>query len=161
MSRNGKVCVVKLATGGKEDQLKSEIHILQQISEAWEPDHPCRPYVPRGFGLVTSGGQVVGMLEELVDGTSLHEVDMDHASSAQRREWKRQIEHSIAQLHEGGIVWGDARPENVLIDKAANAWLLDFGGSSTCGWIDQDLEETIQGDLQGLRRLAEYLGVRD
>ncbi|KIX02728.1 uncharacterized protein Z518_08670 [Rhinocladiella mackenziei CBS 650.93] len=32
--------------------------------------------------------------------------------------------------------------------------------SSTDGWVDEDLAETIEGDLQGLHRLTEFLGVR-
>ncbi|OQV00028.1 Protein kinase domain-containing protein [Cladophialophora immunda] len=160
VNKNGEVCVFKAATHGNEDQLKREINILQQISEKWEPDHPHRPQIPQFLGLVTSAGQVIGMLEEFVDGMNLHEFDIDDVSSAQRRKWKRQIEQSITQLHQSGIVWGDVKPENVLIDKAACAWLVDFGGSSTDGWVDEDLAETIEGDLQGLYRLVEFLGVR-
>ncbi|EXJ60857.1 hypothetical protein A1O7_05010 [Cladophialophora yegresii CBS 114405] len=47
VSKNGEVSVFKVATGDKKDQLKREIHILLQISETWELDHPCRPCVPR------------------------------------------------------------------------------------------------------------------
>ncbi|OAP56019.1 hypothetical protein AYL99_10171 [Fonsecaea erecta] len=133
---------------------------LAQISEKWEPDHPHRPHIPRFPGLRTSAGQVIGMLEEFVDGMNLHEFDVDGVSSAQRRKWKRQIEQSITQLHQSGIVWGDVKRENVLIDEAACAWLVDFGGSSTDGWVDEDRAETIGGDLQGLYRLVKFLGVR-
>ncbi|EXJ82201.1 hypothetical protein A1O3_06014, partial [Capronia epimyces CBS 606.96] len=68
-----------------------------------------------------------------------------------------QIAQDLARLHQSGIVWGDVKPENVLIDKAAHAWLVDFGGSSTDGWVDKHLAETVEGDLQGLRRLGEFL----
>lgn len=156
VSKHGEVCVFKSATQGNEDQLRREISVLQQISDKWEPDHPDHPHVPRLLGLVTSGGQVIGMLEEFIDGTNLHELDLDDASSAQRRKWKRQIEQAIKQLHQSGVVWGDVKPENVLIDKAAHAWLVDFGGSSTDGWVDEDLAETMEGDFQGLRRLVEF-----
>ncbi|KAK2668010.1 hypothetical protein RAB80_017201 [Fusarium oxysporum f. sp. vasinfectum] len=52
-------------------------------------------------------------------------------------------------LHEEGIVWGDAKPDNVLIDKDENAWIIDFGGSYTPGWVDEDKAETFEGDYQG------------
>lgn len=31
-------------------------------------------------------------------------------------------------LHGIGIVWGDGKAENVLIDINDNAWIIDFGG---------------------------------
>jgi len=157
--KNGEVCVFKSATDGNKGQLKREINVLQQISEEWEPDHPHRPQVPRFLGLVTSGGQIIGMLEEFIDGTNLYEFDIYEASSAQRRKWKCQIEQTITQLHQRRIVWGDVKPENVIIDKAAGVWLVDFGGSSTDGWVDDDLAETIEGDFQGMHRLVKFLGV--
>ncbi|KAK2924448.1 hypothetical protein FoTM2_014725 [Fusarium oxysporum f. sp. vasinfectum] len=55
----------------------------------------------------------------------------------------------IHWLHEEGIVWGDAKPDNVLIDKDENAWIIDFGGSYTPGWVDEDKAETFEGDYQG------------
>ncbi|EXJ90961.1 hypothetical protein A1O1_04068 [Capronia coronata CBS 617.96] len=140
VSKNGKSCVFKSPTPSNEDQLQREINVLQQISEIWPPDYPCRPHVPRFLGL---------------------EFDIAGASATQRRKWKDQIEQSISLLHQNGIVWGDVKPRNIIIDKSAHAWLVDFGGSWTNGWVDEDLAETLEGDLQGLRRVAEYLGVQD
>ncbi|RMD42246.1 hypothetical protein DV735_g2914, partial [Chaetothyriales sp. CBS 134920] len=155
------VCVFKSATSGnnQKNQLKREINVLQQISQHWAPDDPDRPRVPQFFGLVQSSrGQVIGLLESFIDGTNLSELNLaDDTSSTQRRLWERQIEQAIASLHERGIVWRDVKPSNVVIDKAADAWLVDFGGSWTDGWVDEELAETVQGDLQGLRRLNEFL----
>ncbi|RMZ86625.1 hypothetical protein DV736_g6146, partial [Chaetothyriales sp. CBS 134916] len=160
VSQHGEVRVFKSATHGNEDQLKREISVLQQVSEKWDPDHPDRPRVPQFFGLVKSRDQVIGMLESFIEGKNLYELSLADTSSTQRRIWKRQIEQAITWLHERGIVWGDVKPENVLIDKAADAWLVDFGGSSTDGWVDEELAETVEGDLQGLLRLKEFLGMR-
>ena len=44
-----------------------------------------------------------------------------------------QIESAVRLLHENGFVWGDIKPENVLIDRSRHAWLIDFGGSWTDG----------------------------
>lgn len=70
VSKNDVVWVFKSATYGNEGQLKREINVLQQISERWEPDHPGRPRVPRFLGLVASESQMIGMLEEFIDGTN-------------------------------------------------------------------------------------------
>lgn len=99
VSKNGEVYVFKSATHGNEDQLKREINVLQQISEKWDPDHPERPHVPQFFGLVKSSGQVIGMLENFIEGKNLYELNLDDASSAQRRKWKRQIDQAITRLH--------------------------------------------------------------
>lgn len=102
---------------GNEDQLNRKVNVLQQTSEKGEPDDPSRPYVPRLLGLVTSGGQVVGILEEFVDGANLYDFNIDDAPSTQRRQWKCQIAQALTRLHQSGIIWGDVKPGNVLIDK--------------------------------------------
>ncbi|EXJ82202.1 hypothetical protein A1O3_06015 [Capronia epimyces CBS 606.96] len=88
ISTNGQVCVFKSATYGNEDQLKREINVLRQISETWEPGDPSRLHVPRLLGLATSGGggQILGILEEFVDGTNLYQFNIDDAPSAQRQQ---------------------------------------------------------------------------
>lgn len=40
---------------------------------------------------------------------------------------------TVACLHEAGVVWGDAKAENVLIGTDDNAWVIDFGGGYTRG----------------------------
>lgn len=60
-------------------------------------------------------------------------------------------------LHEAGVAWGDAKPENVLIDVEGDAWLVDFGGSYTPGWADEDKRETMEGDRQDVQRIDDWL----
>jgi hypothetical protein len=47
------------------------------------------------------------------------------------------------------------KPENVLVDKEGNTCLIDFGGSFTLGWVDEDKQETVEGDRQGVQRIYE------
>ena len=160
VSKNGKIFVFKSATCNNEDQLKREIDILQQANEKWESDPSNRPSIPRLLGLVTCRDQIAGILEEFIDGEILHELEMEDPSIERRQSWKTQIEENIAQLHREDLIWGDVKPENILVDKAERLWLIDFGGSSTDGWVDRDQAETVKGDLQGLQRLVEYLGFK-
>ncbi|KAF2240241.1 hypothetical protein BU26DRAFT_498213 [Trematosphaeria pertusa] len=74
-----------------------------------------------------------------------------------REKWVQQITHSIHELHAHQIVWGDAKPNNVLVDVLDDAYLVDFGGGYTNGWVDKKLVNTVEGDLQGLERIAKYL----
>ena len=159
VSKSNEVCVFKRAHYGGREQLIREIQLLQQISENWEPGHPNCPAVPRILGLVTSRDQIAGILEEFIDGEKLSELDMEDVSTEQRQKWKQQVQHTITLLHRKNFVWGDVKPDNVLIDKEARAWLIDFGGSWTDGWVDEHLAETIEGDLQGLDRLMKHLGL--
>lgn len=73
-----------------------------------------------------------------------------------RNKWLEQIDYSLSKLHAKSIVWGDAKPDNVLVDVHDDAYLIDFGGGFTNGWVDEDLAGTICGDLQGLQRIRDY-----
>ncbi|KAK4112537.1 hypothetical protein N656DRAFT_789681 [Canariomyces notabilis] len=42
--------------------------------------------------------------------------------------WANQLRDTVSELHEAGIIWGDARPSNVMIDKHDDAWIVDVGG---------------------------------
>src|SRR2546423_3522260 len=156
VSNNGKACVFKSATYRAENQLKREIYTRQRMAERWGPDRD-RPRIPRLLGLVTSGDKIVGILEEFVDGENLFALDLTKSSVEERRAWKMQIESTVKLLHQNGFVWGDVKPGNVLIDKSREAWLIDFGGEWTDGWVDEHLKQTVQGDMQGLQRVVQFL----
>ena len=64
---------------------------------------------------------------------------------------------AVELLHSADLIWEDVKAGNILIDKEDKAWLIDFGGDTTEGWVDFDHVETKQGDLQGLQKLRQYL----
>jgi len=70
-----------------------------------------------------------------------------------KEKWYNQITNTVGVLHRHGIVWGDVKPENVVIDYDRNSWLIDFGGGFNCSYVDEDVMETTEGDLQGLSRM--------
>ncbi|KAH7183693.1 uncharacterized protein B0J16DRAFT_402234 [Fusarium flagelliforme] len=74
-----------------------------------------------------------------------------------RERWATQIQEAIGQLHDAGVVWGDAKPDNVLIDVNQDAWLIDFGGGYTEGWVPKTLVGTMEGDCIALERILEYI----
>lgn len=76
-----------------------------------------------------------------------------------RRKWAGQVRSTVERLHGAGVTWGDAKADNVLIDVDDNAWVIDFGGGYTEGWVDKDSAGTVEGDLQGLAKMSEFLGV--
>ena len=80
-----------------------------------------------------------------------------NASLALRERWVQQLQQMINEFHMAGIIWGDAKPDNILVDLEDNLWIIDFGGSYTPGWVDEELMETVQGDLQGLSRIIDFI----
>ncbi|KAK3331542.1 hypothetical protein B0H66DRAFT_599016 [Apodospora peruviana] len=50
-----------------------------------------------------------------------------------RQKWAAQIEGTLSELHGRRIIWGDAKPGNVIIGERDDAWLIDFGGGFTLG----------------------------
>lgn len=52
-------------------------------------------------------------------------------------EWELQVTKVVNCLHGAGIVWGDAKAANILIDGHDDAWIIDFGGGYTHGCVEK------------------------
>lgn len=112
----------------------------------------------RIYGVVRDESGLLGMLFPWIDMNAvLSRWHAQDSLSHLRHRWASQIDESIKALHQQDIIWGDAKAENILIDKDDNAWVIDFGGGYTPGWVDPDKSGTLQGDEQGLERIMEML----
>ncbi|PQE17376.1 kinase-like domain protein [Rutstroemia sp. NJR-2017a BVV2] len=103
--------------------------------------------------------RMVGILLIYIEnrGTLYDIVSFSECTEEQRYCWAAEIEGLVEELHTADVVWGDAKPQNVLVDLENRLWLIDFDGSYTPGWVDEDKKETQEGDLQGLNRIKEWL----
>lgn len=113
-----------------------------------------------GVVRIPSSGRIVGLLLSYIeskDNKTLLCMGKDPRYGSMRHKWLSQITQSIEGLHMCGAIWGDAKPDNVLIDTQYDAYLIDFGGGYTRGWVDEELANTAEGDLQGLQRISEFL----
>ena len=72
-------------------------------------------------------------------------------------QWLDQLTSAVNELHAAGIVWGDVKPENVLVDGQDNVWIIKFGGGYTPGWFDKEVAENRRGDLAGIVKLREFI----
>ncbi|KAI1182283.1 hypothetical protein F5B17DRAFT_421070 [Nemania serpens] len=146
------------------NSLSGELATYQKIRRAKD-----ELLVPELKGLVKSHTGIVGillnyipkkhfnlsvLLRDVEDGT----VPEAAASPTLKKKWAGQIKHTISQLHDLGIVWGDVKTDNVLIDDNDDAFVIDFGGGNTMGWVDQDKHGTVEGDMQGLDKILKLLG---
>lgn len=69
------------------------------------------------------------------------------------KKWEEQVTGIVQELHAFDIVWGDVNPTNVVIDRAMDAWVIDFGGMNNVEFVDEEGRETVEGDRQGVKRL--------
>lgn len=136
---------------------KKELLVLKKIAESQILPAP-QAYICRLVGVVREGNGLLGMLLSWIDKKSVLSKAKASASSPElRKRWAVQIRHSLDILHDKGIIWGDVKAENVLIDRNDNAWIIDFGGSYTMGWVDEDKAGTLEGDEQGVAKILSLL----
>ena len=150
----------KPTSHGDSRAVEREIEILLRLQQL---GLSARIRVPRLCGFVQYGddNRVTGLLLTWIDvKDTLSGVRGNDYPLALRKRWFGEIEEMLQLLHESNIVWGDVKPDNVLVDSQRNAWMVDFGGSYTVGWVDEDKMDTIKGDMQGLARIREFLCLR-
>lgn len=125
-----------------------EIKILQRCSH---------PNVIRLFYLMTDQDNMVEamLLEYIPNGRLLSNVES--VDGKQYTRWTTQIREALTYLHFNNLIWGDAKPGNVLIRENDSLVLIDFGGGYTKGWVDHVNSETVQGDWQGYERIVQFL----
>ncbi|RSL76849.1 hypothetical protein CEP52_017763 [Fusarium oligoseptatum] len=118
---------------------------------------PPHARICRIYGVVRDESGLLGMLFPWIDKRDVLSRWLAQGSPDLRRRWTSQIEGSVKALHQEGIIWGDVKADNVLIDKNNDAWVIDFGGSYTPGWVDPDKAGTLEGDKQGSGKIMDML----
>lgn len=149
MVDGGEYCLKTVYATADEDIFLRELTILRSM-----PRHA--NVIPLCGVVATEDGRIEGFLTPYINGTSLRCVKS--ASAKQRILWKREITDAILWLHGRHFIWGDVKPHNIMINAITNhPVLVDFGGGATSGWVDLDLQGTREGDLQGLKRIVEFI----
>lgn len=154
------LCFFKHFGLASEEQMTSEIMVHQKVHDAKVgPD--ARMSRLQEIVYTRHDGTTYGLLLSLVDhedGLTLRSaLTWDKPSRELRERWVSQVSNTVKQLHKAGAVWVDVKTENVLLDKEGNAWVIDFEGGYTEGWVDKDKSGTQQGDLQGLEKLVDAI----
>ncbi|KAK4132167.1 hypothetical protein BT67DRAFT_92170 [Trichocladium antarcticum] len=124
---------------------RKEVRVYERIASADLGDDV---RTSRLYGIVRDErDQLVGLLlYSIEEDTPLTFAVGPETPDAVKDRWAEQIQHTLAALHRAGITWGDAKPDNILIDVHGDAWIIDFGGGRTEGWVDSDKTGTVGGD---------------
>lgn len=105
-------------------------------------------------------GNILGLLLSYIEcgGTKLYRIGgQDPMYSHLRQKWVDQVSHTLERFHEHNIIWGEAKAANVLLDYNDDAYLVDFGGAYTKGWVEKEKSNSIEGDLQGFGNIKRRL----
>ncbi|KAF5686282.1 serine threonine kinase [Fusarium circinatum] len=131
---------------------------LNTLTECYTPSQVDICYAGPDESVVRQGDGLLGMLFAWIPNKGVLSKARAAASPPElRMRWASQIQRSVDILHKKGIIWGDAKAENVLIDQNDDAWVIDFGGGYTAGWVDEDKTGTLEGDRQGLAKILDML----
>ncbi|RAH67342.1 uncharacterized protein BO66DRAFT_458265 [Aspergillus aculeatinus CBS 121060] len=143
----GKAFLYKTTTVGT-GILEDEALRLREIAARC----PASLRVPRLEGFLGLGSPFPGILLTFVPSTTLGSmINIEtEVALAERRKWFDQLHEMVSSLHQGGCIWGDVKPDNVLIDHNRDVWLVDFENGLTPGWVPIELMGTKAGDLEGL-----------
>jgi serine/threonine protein kinase len=153
---DGAVAFLKLVHRGDNQSLQNELSTYGKVDRA-QLDNKRR--ISRLHGLVrNSDGVTFSLLLTYIDckRVTLSCAVKSRTEDSRRERWAAQIQEAVGQLHDAGIVWGDAKPDNILIDVNEDAWLIDFGGGYTEGWVPKNLGGTMEGDRIALEKILEY-----
>lgn len=140
--------------------VERELESMQKIREACLHDHtPMRVPVLLGYVVHPEAGCVIGFLREWVPGSLLRSIGIPSTPEKRRQVWARQISETVHQLHDIGVIWGDGKAGNVIVDNEDDAWLIDFGGGFSEGWVPEALTGTVEGDEEAVKKLVDILGI--
>ncbi|TQV98447.1 Protein kinase-like domain [Cordyceps javanica] len=140
------------------EHARAELRKLKRLALARIPPPP-QAFVCHLYGVVRDSNGLAGMLFSWIESQGvLSRARAEQSATERRRRWAGQIRETVQILHDRNIIWGDVKAENVLIDTDDNAWVIDFGGSYTMGWVDEEIAGTVEGDLQGLSKIMSSLG---
>lgn len=138
VQREGRKERYALKMGNDTLELQSEINMLTSLqSTLKQAEHRTRRESPLSTFLLESddsrdGGNLPFYVMRYVEGRPLHLFLAKNGSAWLGLVGLRLLE-KLRKLHESGFVFGDLKPENVLVSDYGEAELIDYGGASLIG----------------------------
>jgi predicted Ser/Thr protein kinase len=110
--------------------------------------------------------QIANQRWKVLHGHSLKEVPHPWAALNQRDYTERvlllfdKVLESLLRLHRRGVLHGDLKPANILVDKNEDCWLIDFGLASQRR-ADSSTYPALAGGTQGFMSPEHWSGATD
>ncbi|KAL6362439.1 hypothetical protein LRP88_03721 [Fusarium phalaenopsidis] len=152
--------------GLENPSLERELVAMQKIWNACSgPAVNIRVPHLQGYLTFADSRDIIGLLRDWVQpssyGSTLRDMDISAVPKELKKKWSDQIRETVDRLHELGVVWGDGKASNVVVDQENDIWLIDFAGGWTEGWVDKELSDSVDGDTQAVRNITKFLGVEE
>ncbi|KAJ8069108.1 hypothetical protein OCU04_002780 [Sclerotinia nivalis] len=138
------------------ESLESEIGILFKLKNTVLGKEN---RIPQLYAVVqdTSDGPILGFLTHFIKGETLPDVMKKLPSASLKHKWISQLQKTVDEIHQEGIVWGDAKPDNILVDQDDNLVVLDFNGGRTEGWVAAEYMDTMIGDNLATAKIKDMI----
>jgi hypothetical protein len=112
------------------DRLTHEATILQRLAT----DHR----FPTSYGLVEHGGDLFLAMSDMGGTTLTQRVSEDVQRTAfltthQVTRWAREVTAILSAVHRAGLVYGDVKPDNIMVNAEGQLGLIDFELTCTVG----------------------------
>lgn len=147
---------LKPADPAQPSPTKREIQLLHRIQTLHLQDQIRCPKIHALIGFEGSNKtQILGFLQTHIPGPEplTHMLTTDVPASDRER-WAAESQRMVDVLHNHDIIWGDAKADNFVVAGKGELWIIDFGGSYTEGWVDAELNETVEGDEMGTGKIV-------
>jgi len=142
---------------GYPERLRSESAVLSHLSD---------PHLVATYGMDEDQGHLF-LVTEYVEGASLRAVEQNagQLTPEQSLGIMAGVLEGLGLVHAHGLVHGDVKPENILVDRTGTSKLVDFGqvvstGSTTLGGTPSYMSpESVRGQAADARSDLYSMGV--
>lgn len=139
-SHNNRFALKRVIRNDNEDQR----FIDQAIVEHEVAKRFCHPHLRRSFKLIRKRRlirtQQVVVLMELVEGRPLDQYDLQDMTEMVNI--CKQVALALGEMHAGGYVHCDIKPNNIIYSKDKSVKVIDFGQSCPIGTVKERIQGT-------------------